>query len=95
VALRQFGGTAGAHQRQKAYCFATPPNLKRCSNLPIQHLSSILCYFADPMKGIIFNLLEEVVIRDHGADTWDELLSATCLDGAYTSLGSYPDEHIP
>jgi hypothetical protein len=47
------------------------------------------------MKGIIFNLLEEVVIRDHGADTWDELLSATCLDGAYTSLGSYPDEHSP
>src|ERR1700722_1061663 len=46
------------------------------------------------MKGIIFNLLEEVVIRDHGADTWDELLSATSLDGAYTSLGSYPDEHI-
>ena len=46
------------------------------------------------MKGIIFNLLEEVVIRDHGADTWDELLNATSLDGAYTSLGSYPDEHI-
>ena len=46
------------------------------------------------MKGIIFNLLEDVVIHDHGQDTWDELLNATSLDGAYTSLGSYPDAHI-
>ncbi len=46
------------------------------------------------MKGIIFNLLEEVVITQHGEDTWDQLLSAAGLDGAYTSLGSYPDEHI-
>jgi hypothetical protein len=46
------------------------------------------------MKGIIFNLLEEVVTSNHGEDTWDELLSATSLDGAYTSLGSYPDEQI-
>ena len=36
------------------------------------------------MKGIIFNLLEDVVINDHGQDTWDELLNATALDGAYT-----------
>jgi hypothetical protein len=57
-------------------------------------MSSILRCVADPMKGIIFNLLEDVVIKDHGGDTWDELLSATSLDGAYTSLGSYPDEHI-
>ena len=46
------------------------------------------------MKGIIFNLLEEVVITQHGEDTWDQLLSAAGLEGAYTSLGSYPDEHI-
>src|ERR1700761_6094567 len=46
------------------------------------------------MKGIIFNLLEEVVVSHHGADAWDKLLSATSLDGAYTSLGSYPDEQI-
>jgi hypothetical protein len=45
------------------------------------------------MKGIIFNLLEEVVTRHHGAGTWDELLDAAGLDGAYTSLGSYPDAH--
>ena len=48
----------------------------------------------EKMKGIIFNLLEDVVIRNHGEDTWDELLAAAALDGAYTSLGSYPDEQI-
>lgn len=43
------------------------------------------------MKGIVFNLLEQVVSRHYGDDTWDELLSAAGVDGAYTSLGSYPD----
>ena len=46
------------------------------------------------MKGIVFNLLEEVVSREHGEDTWDRLLEAAGLDGAYTSLGSYPDEDL-
>jgi Haem-NO-binding len=46
------------------------------------------------MKGIIFNLFEEVVVSNYGEDTWDRLLTATALDGAYTSLGSYPDEQI-
>ncbi len=43
------------------------------------------------MKGIVFNLLEEVVTRDFGEQTWDALLDDAGLDGAYTSLGSYPD----
>lgn len=46
------------------------------------------------MKGLVFNLLEQVVIRHHGEATWDRLLDATGLPGAYTSLGSYPDEEI-
>lgn len=46
------------------------------------------------MKGIIFNLLEEVVTQQLGADTWDALLDAAELDGAYTSLGSYPDADL-
>ena len=46
------------------------------------------------MKGIIFNLLEEVVSNAYGEDTWDELLVAADVDGVYTSLGSYPDENI-
>lgn len=46
------------------------------------------------MKGIIFNLLEEIVTEEHGAETWDDLLDRADLDGAYTSLGSYPDEDL-
>lgn len=44
------------------------------------------------MKGIVFNLLEDVVTRAHGAATWDALLDQADLDGAYTSLGSYSDD---
>jgi len=46
------------------------------------------------MKGIVFNLLEEVVTDAHGEQVWDALLDATGLSGSYTSLGSYPDEHL-
>ena len=46
------------------------------------------------MKGIVFNLLEQVVTRDYGENTWDDLLSSAGLTGAYTSLGSYPDGHL-
>ena len=46
------------------------------------------------MKGVVFNLLEQLVARDFGEDTWDALLEASGLDGVYTSLGSYPDEDL-
>ena len=46
------------------------------------------------MKGIVFNLLEEVTVQHYGEGTWDKLLQARGLTGAYTSLGSYPDEEI-
>ena len=46
------------------------------------------------MKGVVFNLLEQLVFRDFGEDTWDTLLEASGLDGAYTSLGRYPDEDL-
>ncbi len=46
------------------------------------------------MKGIIFNLLEDVVTRGHGEQTWDLLLQDAGLDGAYTSLGSYADTDL-
>lgn len=46
------------------------------------------------MKGIVFNLLEEIVRRQYGEDTWDNLLETTQLDGIYTSLGSYPDADL-
>ena len=46
------------------------------------------------MKGVAYNILQEVVSRDYGEDTWDDLLERAGLDGAYTSLGSYPDEDL-
>jgi heme-NO-binding protein len=46
------------------------------------------------VKGVVFNLLEEVVTRDYGEDTWDRLLESAGVDGAYTSLGGYPDADL-
>lgn len=46
------------------------------------------------MKGIVFNLLEHAVAEEFGEDSWDEVLEATGLDGAYTAVGSYPDEEF-
>lgn len=46
------------------------------------------------MKGLVLNLLEECVREAHGEDVWDDLLDAAGLDGAYTALGTYPDEHL-
>lgn len=46
------------------------------------------------MKGIIFNLLEQVVSDERGDDAWDALLDSTGLDGVYTSLGNYPDAEL-
>lgn len=46
------------------------------------------------MKGIIFNLLEEVVTQEHGEQAWEDLLDRSGAEGVYTSLGSYPDQEF-
>jgi hypothetical protein len=46
------------------------------------------------MKGVIFNLLEEAVVIEHGPDVWADLIDMTDIEGAFTSLGSYPDETL-
>jgi hypothetical protein len=46
------------------------------------------------MKGIVFNVLEEVVVANHGEAVWDDLLDAAGSSGVYTSLGSYPDDQM-
>jgi len=46
------------------------------------------------MKGVVFNLLEEAVGRAFGPDVWDDLVEASGVSGAYTSLGNYPDEDV-
>ncbi len=47
-----------------------------------------------PMKGLVFNLLEDLVRRDHGDGEWDALLAASGVSGIYTSLGNYPDTDL-
>jgi hypothetical protein len=46
------------------------------------------------MKGIVYNLLEEIVAEEYGEAVWDRLLAAAGVEGAYTSLGSYPDAQL-
>ena len=43
------------------------------------------------MKGVIFNVIEEVVGDLFGDETWDDLLETAEVDGAYTALGNYAD----
>lgn len=46
------------------------------------------------MKGIIFNLVEDIVTQESGADAWDDLLDEAGLEGAYTAVGSYDDQQL-
>jgi hypothetical protein len=46
------------------------------------------------LKGIIFNLFEQVITHQHGEDVWDDVLDAAGLEGVYTSLGNYPDDQL-
>lgn len=46
------------------------------------------------MKGIVFNLLSEMVEENFGIEVWDALLQETGLDGVYVSTESYPDEDV-
>jgi len=46
------------------------------------------------MKGIVFNLLQEVIVHELGENTWDQLLEAAQVDGVFTSLGNYPDADL-
>ena len=47
-----------------------------------------------PMKGVIFNAVEDAVERSFGADGWDDTLGRAEVDGSYTSLGNYGDEEL-
>lgn len=46
------------------------------------------------MKGIVFNLLEDAVVDEHGSDAWDAILENADATGVYTALGNYPDEEL-
>ena len=48
------------------------------------------------MKGIVFNMLNDLVEENYGMDVWDDLIEATApkSEGIYTSVEIYPDEEL-
>lgn len=48
------------------------------------------------MKGIVFNILENMVIEKAGLAAWDQLLNDVQLEsqGVYTARKSYPDDEV-
>lgn len=46
------------------------------------------------MKGVLFNVAQDVVDQTLDDDSWDRALRSSCVRGAYTSLGNYPDEEL-
>lgn len=47
-----------------------------------------------PIKGLLFDIVREVVAELLGEDAWDQAVEAAGLEGAYTSLGNYPDVEL-
>ena len=48
----------------------------------------------EPLKGIVFNILQQVVSDEHGEEVWDDVLEEAESAGIYTAVGSYPDEEL-
>lgn len=48
------------------------------------------------MKGIVFNMLNDLVEANFGMDVWDDLIESTSpsSEGIYTSVEVYPDEEL-
>ena len=46
------------------------------------------------MKGIVFNIMEQVISDQHGERFWDDVLEAAGSDGVYTAVGTYPHEEL-
>ena len=46
------------------------------------------------MKGVVFNIVQEVVEEHLGQEMWDDAVDRSDVDGAYTSLGNYPDADL-
>lgn len=46
------------------------------------------------MKGVVFNILEEMVLDQYDMQTWNHILQELELEGVYTAGQSYPDEQL-
>jgi hypothetical protein len=46
------------------------------------------------MRGLMLNLVEEMVKAEHGIAAWDDVIDTSLASGIYTSLGTYPDDEL-
>jgi hypothetical protein len=46
------------------------------------------------LKGVVFNLLEKAVSEEAGEAAWERAVADSGVDGAYTSLGTYPHDEL-
>ena len=46
------------------------------------------------MKGVVFNVMQEVVEQHLGEAVWDDAVERAGVEGVYTSLGNYPDTDL-
>ena len=46
------------------------------------------------VKGVLFDVVREVVAELLGEDAWDRAIETAEFEGSYTSLGNYPDEEM-
>lgn len=46
------------------------------------------------MKGVVFNILEEMVVEHFGMQVWNDILDTAETEGVYTAGQSYPDEQL-
>jgi hypothetical protein len=46
------------------------------------------------MKGVVFSMVEEVVLERFGFDLWDDVLDRAGAEGVYTSLASCTDAEL-
>jgi hypothetical protein len=46
------------------------------------------------MKGLLFNMIEDVVSEVLSADAWDDVVVRSGVSGSYTSLGDYLDKDM-
>jgi hypothetical protein len=46
------------------------------------------------VKGLLFNVVEDVVTEVMSADTWDDVVERAEVGGAYTSLGNYAEAEL-
>lgn len=46
------------------------------------------------VKGIVFTILQDVIVEEFGEDAWDDIVARAGVDGAYTAIATYSDHEF-